>query len=346
MSTSAEDREGLPWRQRLAHILAVDWGTTNLRAYVSRNNIVVAEFESDKGLVEARKLGFERSLKDTIGDIFDLVNIEGVIMCGMVGAKEGWAEAPYVKCPCSAEDVAASLKELPPFQGAPAFIVPGVSCERDGRIDVMRGEETQVFGAFVSGEGDPGKTFKAAIDGGTGNGTYVLPGTHTKWARVRDGKIVGFRTFMTGDVYKALRDHTVFGMEPSEGEGHDDEAYTDGVREGAATGSGGDLLSRLFTARTLRLFGRLDRGKLSSYLSGMVIGAEVAEGKKEVDGEVLLIGSGNPTELYRDALFQLGVKYRHLLYAPVVHSLTEFLAYRGIKAKHPDEEIPGEWSWP
>jgi 2-dehydro-3-deoxygalactonokinase len=170
--------------------------------------------------------------------------------------------------------------------GRPVSLVPGLSTENDAMPDVMRGEETQILGALaLSGRED---------------GLFLLPGTHSKWAEVRDGRIVAFRTFMTGEVFGALKDHTILGRLMREGA--DTQGFARGLREGAALDSAGALLNRLFATRTYGLMDRLADTALSDYLSGLLIGAEIAEATRRTHGAVTIIASPGLAGRYAEAL--------------------------------------------
>jgi 2-dehydro-3-deoxygalactonokinase len=169
-------------------------------------------------------------------------------------------------------------------------LVPGLSTENDAMPDVMRGEETQIFGALALSGND--------------SGLFLLPGTHSKWATVQDGRIVSFRTFMTGEVFGALKDHTILGRLMTDGA--DAEGFARGVREGAALGSAGALLNRVFATRTYGLMDRLAGTALSDYLSGLLIGAEVAEAARQTNAAITIIASAALAQRYTDALRLLG----------------------------------------
>jgi 2-dehydro-3-deoxygalactonokinase len=159
--------------------------------------------------------------------------------------------------------------------------------------DVMRGEETQIFGALsLSGRDD---------------GLFLLPGTHSKWAEASGGRIVSFRTFMTGEIFGALKDHTILGRPMREGP-RDNMAFARGVEEGANLDSAGALLNRLFATRTYSLFDRLSDTALSDYLSGLLIGAEVAAAMGLADAAVTIVASPSLAQRYADALVLLGYK--------------------------------------
>jgi 2-dehydro-3-deoxygalactonokinase len=169
-------------------------------------------------------------------------------------------------------------------------LVPGLSTDNDGMPDVMRGEETQIFGALALA--------------GRDEGLFLLPGTHSKWAQVTNSRIVSFRTFMTGEVFGALKDHTILGRLMNEGS--DAEGFARGVREGAALGSAGALLNRMFATRTYGLMDKLTGAALADYLSGLLIGAEVAEATRQTRSAVTIIASRTLAQRYTDALGLLG----------------------------------------
>jgi 2-dehydro-3-deoxygalactonokinase len=157
--------------------------------------------------------------------------------------------------------------------------------------DVMRGEETQILGALALSGSDAG--------------LFLLPGTHSKWAEVQGGRIVSFRTFMTGEVFGALKDHTILGRLMTRG-ADDRTAFARGVTEGAALGSAGALLNRCFAPRTYGLMDKLADTALSDYLSGLLIGAEVAEATRQKNSAVTIIASAALARCYTDALGLLG----------------------------------------
>src|SRR5690606_31171093 len=164
-----------------AEWIALDWGTSNMRAWaMGADDTVLARASSAKGMGQLRPDEFEPALIETVGDWL----IEGrrvpVIACGMVGARQGWIEAAYAQVPTP--PIAAAMTPAPANGLRIAvFIVPGVSQAEPA--DVMRGEETQIAG-FTARHGD---------------GIVCLPGTHSKWAMVENGKITRFRTAMTGE---------------------------------------------------------------------------------------------------------------------------------------------------
>jgi 2-dehydro-3-deoxygalactonokinase len=212
-----------------------------------------------------------------------------VILSGMIGSRQGWREAPYARCPAGADDIVKVLARIDHL-GRAISLVPGLATENDAMPDVMRGEETQILGALALAGRDAG--------------LFLLPGTHSKWAVVADGRIVSFRTFMTGEVFGALKDHTILGRLMREGA--DPDGFARGVREGAALGAAGALLNRIFATRTYGLMDKLPDTALADYLSGLLIGAEVADAARQTRDAVTIVASPALAQRYTDALRLLG----------------------------------------
>ena len=212
------------------------------------------------------------------------------LMSGMIGSRQGWQEAPYAPCPAGLADVARRLQWIDAGRIA---IVPGLSVEQGGVPDVMRGEEVQIFGALrLTGLSD---------------GLFVLPGTHNKWVTVKDGRVTGFRTYMTGEIYGLLTQHSILSRTTKADAPLDEAAFLDGV---ARAGKGEGLLHNAFGVRALALFERLAPAASASYLSGLLIGEELRV--QTPAREVVLIGAPALTARYALALKQSGVATRTL----------------------------------
>jgi 2-dehydro-3-deoxygalactonokinase len=273
-------------------LIAVDWGTSSLRAArIAANGDVLEERASQRGILTVPAGGFPAVLEETCGDWLRTPDAL-CLVSGMAGSQQGWREAPYCACPAGFDELGRALAWLEPNRIA---IVPGLRCEHEGMPDVMRGEEVQIFGAL------------SLLD--VRDGVFVLPGTHSKWAEVRGGAVQSFRTCMTGEVYALLRQHSILArtLPPEDGPLQQD-AFLQGVRHARAAGS---LLSAAFSARTLALFGRLAPEAQASYLSGLVIGEELrAQGA--LPPQVTLIGSSALIQRYALALDALGASTRSL----------------------------------
>jgi 2-dehydro-3-deoxygalactonokinase len=234
---------------KTAPIIAVDWGTSALRvALVGEDGRVERRAESPDGVLQIRDGDFAGVLARVTAGWPSLP----FFAAGMIGSRQGWREVPYLPCPTGLDELAAGLAEVAPG----VFIVPGVVVtSAHGIPDVMRGEETQALGTRIS------------------DGVVVLPGTHSKWVRLERGRIASFATFMTGEVFAVLTQHSILGRLMA-GDERDDAAFERGLAHGRE--ENGALLHDLFSVRTLGLFGKIPETGLRSYLSGMLIGTEIA----------------------------------------------------------------------
>ncbi|HEY9547924.1 MAG TPA: 2-dehydro-3-deoxygalactonokinase, partial [Kiloniellaceae bacterium] len=242
-------------------VIAVDWGTSSFRAYLLDAEGRVSErHESPGGILRVRGGDFAAALEAEVGPWLARQPDALVVMSGMIGSRQGWRELPYVACPAEPAEIAAGLERVDWGEGeAEAWIVPGLIDEsRPGQPDVMRGEETQVLGALAA---LPAK-----------GGLVCLPGTHSKWVRVEDGALQGFATYMTGEVFDLLQGHSILSRLMTKGAVAADRWFLEGV----ALGRQGGLLNRLFSARSRALTGDLPENEVRSYLSGLLIGDELA----------------------------------------------------------------------
>jgi 2-dehydro-3-deoxygalactonokinase len=263
-------------------MIAIDWGTTNFRAFRIRAGAIIDRVLTGPGILAIPPGGFPAALRTTIGGWLE-DNERHVLLAGMVGSRQGWAEAPYLPCPADKLDLAAAAIRIP-FDGADLRLVPGLTTNGpDGVPEVMRGEEVQLVGILTH-------VGKAA--------TVCLPGSHSKWAMICAGRIASFTTHMTGETFAALRHHTILGRLMADGP-HDRAAFLQGVDRSADPGG---LLHHLFGVRTLGLFDRLPGA--ADYLSGLLIGHEIRAAAPS--GPVYLAGSHHLTALYAAAIAQCG----------------------------------------
>lgn len=264
-------------------LLAVDWGTSSLRgAWLDARGQTLQERSFARGILTVAPGEFPSVFNACFGDWMQRPDAF-CLMSGMVGSKQGWLEAPYCTCPAGFTEVAAKLAWVEPDRVA---IVSGLCCDNDGIPDVMRGEETQIFGALQLL--------------GLQHALLVLPGTHSKWVRVQAGQIQSFSTFMTGEFFALLRQHSILSrtLPASDGD-FDREAFDQGVTLALRSSS---LLHSAFSTRTLSLFDRMPAASLPSYLSGLVIGEEVRAQTLKNHAEVVIIGSESLTQRYQRAL--------------------------------------------
>lgn len=271
-------------------IIAVDWGTSSLRAaLLDEQGKVVDEHSMPRGILTVGAGEFPKVLESATARWPQRSGML-CLLSGMVGSRQGWVEAPYCACPAGFAEVAAQLAWI---EGGRIAIVPGLCCEARGVPDVMRGEETQVFGAL------------ALL--GLGSARLVLPGTHSKWVRASAGRIENFSTFMTGEFYALLRRHSILARTLPDSDGElDAAAFEQGFQYALRSGN---LLHAAFSTRTLALFDRLAAGAAPSYLSGLVIGEEMRSQPFAIgDDPVVVVGSPALTSRYELALGLLGVR--------------------------------------
>lgn len=260
-----------------AQLIALDWGTTSLRAYrLGEHGQVLQQRALSAGIMQLPQTprliagelcsdGFELALDEACGDWLNAEPDLPVIACGMVGSAQGWREAPYRETPASVHELGAALESVRSVRGVTVHIVPGV-LQRSTLPNVMRGEETQVLGVLASLS--PEQAGQPLLIG--------LPGSHSKWVDVAQGQIRHFDTFMTGEVYAALCAHTILGRTMHRGDGFDDAAFDRGLEIALSASGAAGPLSTIFSTRTLGLTGQLDPAAQPDYLSGLLIGHELA----------------------------------------------------------------------
>lgn len=273
--------------------ILIDWGTTNLRAWLVDAGGRIADRQAlPLGIRQVPGGDFAAAFEQAVGPWRAGASRPVAILCGMIGSRQGWVEAPYVPCPAGPADLAAGVTAVP---GVPeAVIVPGLCYADGGRHDVLRGEEVQIFGALA---GLP-----------EGPSLMCLPGTHSKWALAADGRLREFRTCMTGEVFAALADHTILGALMPADRADDAAGFAAGL---ARARDDGGLLHHLFSVRTEGLFAAVPEPGLRSYLSGLLIGHEVLEMQRLYGGAgpVRVVGDAGLAALYGRALGHFGLAH-------------------------------------
>ena len=238
--------------------IAVDWGSTNRRAWaLGADGKPLQERADSAGLLAIQERRFAESLSGFLADWLD--GAVPVVIAGMAGSRMGWVEVPYLAAPAPLADLAKNLMKAGRVADSDCWIVPGVSFDGPAQPEVMRGEECQMLGALLQQR--------------RSDGVFLTPGTHSKWVRVADGMLLEFRTYITGEIFSLLRQSGTLAQLMT-GEDDDQAAFARGVQ---ATTGGSELLNRLFSARSLALFGRLEGDKIASYVSGMLVGTEMRD---------------------------------------------------------------------
>lgn len=277
-----------------AALIAVDWGSTHLRAKLVLDGRVAASSSSPDGIRHLGGRDCDAILASHCAAWRHTHPEARVLVSGMAGAREGWREVPYVPAPCGLDDLASAVVPVPSETFGEALLVPGVRCDDPDRTttDVMRGEETQVAGI---------------LDTLSANGSVLcLPGTHSKWVVCREGRIETFRTWLTGEAYERLtRDSLV------SGDGSPADPESDAFRLGVESTEGpGGLLHQIFLGRTHLLAGRLAASEVRSYVSGLLVGHEIREGLAFSGGlPLILVGDSPAVAATASALRHLGVAH-------------------------------------
>lgn len=268
--------------------IALDWGTSSLRAYLlGTDNAIQETISAPHGILAVKDAGFDAALESHIGKWDKSLPI---IASGMITSRQGWVELPYIACPANLKSIAAAIHPHTTMQGRKLFFVTGISCRNVlGIPDVIRGEETQVLGAS---------------EGGTGH--FVTPGTHSKWINVENNEITGFSTYMTGEVFALLKNHSILGRLMT-GEANNPATFEQGVRASLKDPAG--FLHHIFSTRTLALFNEMPTDHLSSYLSGQVIGTEIAHAiaKNSMNAQYRILATPALGEHYMTAMKIVGL---------------------------------------
>ncbi|WP_155263964.1 2-dehydro-3-deoxygalactonokinase [Sphingomonas segetis] len=261
--------------------IAVDWGTTNRRAYlVDSDGRQAGEFEDARGVLSLEPADFPAA----VAEIRQKLGDKPLLLAGMIGSNRGWKDAPYVPCPASIDDLVAKLV----WVGEREAIVPGLSYLGDGRADVMRGEEVQLLGGVAAGLVDS-------------NALVCHPGTHNKWTVLHQARIHSFRTVMTGELFSLLKEHSIL-SDLLQGTVGDDDVFRNAARHAVFNES---LPAELFSVRASVLLGQMKKEDAASHASGLLIGTDVRIGLAVPTGaQVVVMGRPELTRLYAAALGQ------------------------------------------
>lgn len=278
-------------------LICGNWGTSSLRAFgVSDTGDIVTDIYTGAGIASARKETQETVWFDTVRPIATRAPAAPHLICGMAGSNLGWLETGYVATPTSMDSIADAIA-WHTFHGTQVGIVPGLSSTGwAGQAERMRGEETELLGWITR----TGQT----------DATLCLPGTHTKWATLKSGQISHFNTAMTGEVFAALTQASL--LNPSAPQSHSITAFEAGARMGLSE-QGGDVLHRLFAARSEALAGRIQSKHTNAFLSGLLIGRDVSGARAALDMEdrtIHLIGADTLSQRFAHVLTLAGIASR------------------------------------
>ncbi|ELY7393391.1 2-dehydro-3-deoxygalactonokinase [Cronobacter universalis] len=270
--------------------IAIDWGSTNLRAWLFQDEQCLESRQSEAGVTRLNGRTPEAVLAQVTAGWRN--NATPVVMAGMVGSNAGWKIAPYLPCPARFADIGSQLTMV----AERVFIIPGLCVSRDDNRNVMRGEETQLLGAR--------ELAPAPL--------YIMPGTHCKWVQADAQQVNDFRTVMTGELHHLLLTHSLIGAGLPEQQQSAD-AFNAGLEQGAETDA---PLTRLFEVRAAHVLGSLAREHVAEFLSGLLIGNEVASQLRHWQPDskqpLTLVASPSLASRYQRALALLGYTARAL----------------------------------
>ena len=263
--------------------ISLDWGTTSFRGYeVGADGAIKNQTSAADGITAVKDGAFEQTLESHIGAWDKSLPI---VASGMITSRQGWVECAYAECPADVSSLAQTITNIKTATGREVHFITGLHYKSPSiQHDVLLGEETQVFGALA-----------------TGATHFVTPGTHSKWIETKDRRIESFATYMTGESFALYSKQSILGR-LMQGEAHDEQAFTRGVEQSFADPAG--ILHSLFSTRSLGLFNALPATALHSYLSGLLIGQEVAHATMahDHDAHYMVLGSAAIAASYISAM--------------------------------------------
>lgn len=281
-----------------AKLIGLDWGTTSFRAFlINEDGLILDKKTSKNGILSVVDKDFEGTLLNEINLWLEQNESLPIIASGMITSRNGWLETPYLNLPSNIDGFAGALTHFKISNGLFIHFITGASYEDSKGIpDIMRGEETQIIGSLDNNNDD----------------IFLLPGTHSKWAKTEDENILSFASFMTGEVYAALKDHTILGALMENEDQSNEYAFSNGVEDRLKENV--SIMHQIFTARTLPLFDRMKNSEIADYLSGLLIGEEIKSALNQYDVSndniVNIIGRGDLAARYAKALDIFDIKYK------------------------------------
>ena len=260
------------------HWVALDWGTSNFRAYLMENNNVIDQVSTQEGMKFVDQKEFENTLVKNITPWKKKFDINIVIASGMVGAKQGWIEVPYIKSPCNIRNL--NFKTINILDDINVHILSGVS--QSNPSDVMRGEETQIAGFLLNN-----------IDF---NGSICLPGTHSKWVNLNSYEIKKFTSFLTGELYEIVKKYSILkhSLNTTRLEDEIVKSAANLIIENPSF-----ISNKLFEIRAENLLKNSNQTSNNSKLVGYLLGIELSGSKTYwEDKDLVIIGSSNLNKYY------------------------------------------------
>lgn len=278
--------------------IAIDWGSTNLRAWLYLHGQCVDTLRSEAGVTRFNGQSAQQVFQQVIAPWRDQQQQHSlpVVMAGMIGSNAGWISVPYLSCPTHLTQVSHQLTAVAEAEPVRAWIIPGLCVDKPDNRNVMRGEETQLIGAYAE----------------LPSSVYLMPGTHSKWVQMQGDQVMDFRTMMTGELHHLLLNNSLVGAGLAE-QLPDSATFTQGLAQGF---NDSNIMRCLFETRAAHVLGRLKRNSVSEWLSGLLIGNEVAQMQQQYPlaaGErITVIGNPKLVARYTQALEMAVMPYQVL----------------------------------
>lgn len=278
--------------------IAIDWGSTNLRAWLYLHGECVDMLRSEVGVTRFNGQSAQQVFQQVIApwrEQQQQYNLP-VLMAGMIGSNAGWISVPYLACPTRLTQVSRQLTCVAEAEPIRAWIIPGLCVDKPDNRNVMRGEETQLIGAYSERP----------------SSVYLLPGTHSKWVQMQSDQVMDFRTMMTGELHYLLLNNSLVGA-GLEAQLPDNTAFIDGLTQSF---NDSNIMRCLFETRAAHVLGRLKRTSVGDWLSGLLIGNEIMQMQQQYPlavGEcITVIGNPKLVERYTQGLEMAGMLYQVL----------------------------------
>ena len=269
--------------------IIADWGSTNIRAFLYLDGKEAERRDSSEGITKVQGRDCEAVFDKLTGAWFKEHGPLPVTLAGMVGSVNGWVDAPYLDCPADLSALASRLCPVTHSKGYDIRVIPGICVRDSANYNVMRGEETQLAGSLRLAPAD----------------IYVMPGTHCKWVYMDGSRVQTFRTAMTGELHATLLKNTLVGFGLPEQKKSAPETFKRGLQEGRDRA----LLPLLFEIRAARILGGVDPAEVSEYLSGVLIGNEIASLGSVAQGQKIGIVANNAlAHRYAEAFKEVGIE--------------------------------------
>ena len=271
------------------------WGTSHLSLYLVNPSTGVVKAKSQgPGISMLGGRSPEEALFEIVDKWIEEQTVSEIYLSGMVGSTLGWVDVPYMECPLDMSDISPHVVRFI-ARDIPIVIIPGLACQNLlGHNDVIRGEETELLGWFSTAST---QQLKSSL--------ICIPGTHTKWIKIENGKIDSFLTSVVGEMYQIISANGVLAKPHFGKTVQSSNAFMLALDNISKRPS--NLMNLLFTTRANAVRGEFSPEDSTDYLSGLLIGADIQAatdcfGREPFSEGIPLIGSNYLVDRYSQAL--------------------------------------------